>query len=293
MISPSGRLRTSLLLTGCFSILTAFCAPPAFAQEDRLVQLGIAHDQAVANYEAAELAARGREVDYEEASRIFVEAQNAGDEEALNQAFVEVQRALNLRVQADRELEQRAEELREARRNLLEAKRIYTRDLLARAELETDPVELRAISVYLDNNNQEIARIRLLPEPEITLEPLPGLEFETTDGPVELRQKAGVLDFQANRYQEQLDYFQQQLDDLRSEQDLFRRSSDFRADRSRFGDRPPVGAQAGQNAPRPEQLDQQIRELEAFQEELTRRIEIIKTRAADFRRRAGGGVFAQ
>ena len=284
-------LRPTLLLTLALSALPMF-GPPAAAQEDLLVTLGLAYTQAEANYDAALAEVRGREVQYATASQTFEEARTAGDEGELNQAYLAVSQALGLRAQAERQLEDRAQELRDARRNLLEARRIYGEDLLAQVETETDPVAARAIAAFVEHNNAEILRIRALPEPEITLEPLPEYDIEVRDGPVELRTKAGLLEFEANRYQEQQEYFQQQLDDLRRDQELFRRSSDFLADRSRFGDRPPVGAQGGQSVPPPEQLDQQIQTLEMRLNDLTQRIETILIRAADFRRRAGGGVWA-
>jgi len=270
------------------SALPVFCPSPGFAQEDRIFQLGLGHDQAGASYEAALAEVRGREVQYESASQVFDQALDAGDEAETNQAYVAVRQALYLRAQAERQLEERAQELREARRNLLEARRIYGEDLLAQAATETDPVAERTLAAFVENNSLEIARIRGLPEPDITLEPLPEINVEMTDGPGELRQKAGLLEFAANQYQEQQTYLQQQLDDLLRDQDLFRRNRDFLADRSRFGDQPPTGARGGQDVPPPEQLDQQIQELETLQEELTTRIETIRIRAADFRRRAGG-----
>ncbi|MBT8397870.1 MAG: hypothetical protein HKO65_11895 [Gemmatimonadetes bacterium] len=275
------------MAAGCCLVPTA-CPFPVVAQEDRIVQLEFAHEQAEANYEATLAEVRGREVQYATASQAFDEALARGNEEETNRAYVASSQALGMRTRAERQLEERAQELREARRNLLEARRIYGEDLLAQAASENDPVVQRTIAVFVENNSLEIARLRLLPEPEITLEPLPEYDIEERDGPVELRQKAGLLEFAANRYEEQQTYFQQQLAELLQDQDLFRRSGDFLADRSRFGDRPPVGAQAGQNVPPPEQLDQQIQELETLQEELTRRIETIRTRAAELRRLAGG-----
>jgi hypothetical protein len=137
-----------------------------------------------------------------------------------------------------------------------------------------------------------MGRLRTLPEPEITLEPLPEISIEPRDGPNELRLKAGRLEFAATRYEQQQAYFTQQLEDLRRDQRLFQIYRDFRADRERFGDRPPVGGTGTRNVPPPEQLQQQIDALELLQEELDQRIQTIRTRAADFRRRAGGGEWA-
>ncbi len=280
--------RPPLLLAAlALSALSVIDSPAAGAQEDRIVQLEFAHDQAEASYEAALAELNGREVEYVTTSQAFDNALAAGNAEA-NQAYVAIQQALWLRSRAERQLGARAAELRDARRNLLEARRLYLGELLAQAAIETDPVEQRNLAVFVDNTSQEMARLRALPEPRVTLEPLPEINVETTDGPIELRRKAGILEFAANRYEEQQAYFQQRVEDLRTDQSLFRRSSDFLADRVRFGDRPPVGAPTGRTLPPPELLDQQIQELEMLQEDLTTRIQTIRIRAADLRRLAGG-----
>jgi hypothetical protein len=232
------------------------------------------------------------ETEYTQELQVFDQARTSGDEEAALEAYAQVTQIAGLKRVAQRRVEERAEELREARRALLEANRIYWQDLLDRAAVATDSLEQEILASQIEDISLEIGRLRTLPEPEINLEPLPEIDIESRDGPNELRLKAGRLEFAATRYEQHQAYFSQQLEDLRRDQRLFQISRDILADRERFGDRPPVGAAAARNVLPPEQLEQQIQELELLQEELAQRIQTIRIRAADFRRRAGGGEWA-
>jgi hypothetical protein len=216
----------------------------------------------------------------------------AGNEEAALGAYAQVSQVAGLKRVAQRRVEERAVELREARRVLLEANSIYLQRLIDQAEVATDSIEVETLYLQIEGTTAEMGRLRTLPEPEVTLEPLPEINIEARDGPNELRLKAGRLEFAASRYEQQQAYFSQQLDDLRRDQRLFQISRDFLADRERFGDRPPVGGAGIRNVPPPEQLQEQIEALELLQQELDQRIQTIRNRAADFRRRAGGGEWA-
>jgi hypothetical protein len=262
------------------------------AQETDLEVADLRHSSATDLYNSALSDLEVYEREFTQASQALDEAITSGDDEAALEAYARVQQVAGLRRRAQRQVEERAGELREARRQLLEVNRTYLQDLLDQAAVVADPVEREALASLIEGTSLEIGRLRTLPEPEITLEVLPEISVEARDGPNELRLKAGRLEFAATRYEEQQAYFSQQLEDLRQDQRLFQITRDFLADQQRFGDRPPVGAAGARNVPPPEQLEQQIQELELLQEDLTRRIQIIRTRAADFRRRAGGGEWA-
>jgi hypothetical protein len=274
-------------------LFCAFRPQGVSAQEETNLQVAeLRHTEAQDLYDAARAALEAYETEYTQALQAFDQARTSENEEAALEAYARVTQVAGLRGVAQRRLEERAEELREARRVLLEANRIYWQGLIDRAGVATDSTELEALYVQIEGTIAEMGRLRALPEPEITLEPLPEINIEPRDGPNELRLKAGRLEFAASRYEEQQAYFTQQLEDLRRDQRLYQISRDFLADRERFGDRPPVGAAGARNVLPPEQLEQQIQELELIQEELVQRIQSIRTRAADFRRRAGGGEWA-
>ncbi|MGD2120550.1 MAG: hypothetical protein PVJ76_02340 [Gemmatimonadota bacterium] len=284
-----GRFSPALLVL----LFCAFRPQGVSAQEETNLQVAeLRHTEAQDLYDAARAALEAYETEYTQALQAFDQARTSENEEAALEAYARVTQVAGLRGVAQRRLEERAEELREARRVLLEANRIYWQGLIDRAGVATDSTELEALYVQIEGTIAEMGRLRALPEPEITLEPLPEINIEPRDGPNELRLKAGRLEFAASRYEEQQAYFTQQLEDLRRDQRLYQISRDFLADRERFGDRPPVGAAGARNVLPPEQLEQQIQELELIQEELVQRIQSIRTRAADFRRRAGGGEWA-
>jgi hypothetical protein len=92
----------------------------------------------------------------------------------------------------------------------------------------------------------------------------------------------------ANRYEEQNAFLTRRLEGLRREQTLIRRSRDFYADRVRFGDRPPGGSREPRTEPPSQDYEERITELEALQQEINESIQILRIRAADLRRLAGG-----
>ncbi len=273
--------------------LGALLPQQAVPQEETSLEVAdLRHRSATDLYNSAVRDLEAYEAQFTQVSQTLDEAIAAGDDEAALDAYARVRQVAGLRRRAQRQVEERAEELREARRMLLEANRTYLQDLLDQARTVEDPVQREALASLIEGTSLEIGRLRTLPEPEITLEVLPEINIEARDGPIELRLKAGRLEFAATKAEEQQTYFSRQLEDLRRDQRLFQISRDFLADRERFGDRPPVGGAGARNVPPPEQLEQQIEELELLQEELAQRIQIIRNRAADFRRRAGGGEWA-
>jgi hypothetical protein len=273
-------------------LLGVFLPRRAAAQEPNLQVAELQHTEAQDLFNAAMAALESYETQLTQAYQTLDEAIAAEDDQASREAYARVMEVAGLKGVAQRRVEDRAEELREARRVLLEANSVYLQELFDQVALATDPVEVEALTVQIEGTTSEMGRLRSLPEPEVTLEPLPEISIESRDGPTELRLKAGRLDFAATRYEQQQAYFSQQLEDLRRDQRLFQISRDFLADRERFGDRPPVGGAGTRNVPAPEQLQQQIEALELLQQELNQRIQTIRTRAADFRRRAGGGQWA-
>jgi len=235
----------------------------------------------------------------------FATARAAGDEDAMNAAFGENYRLSHPRRLAQDRVEEKAGEVRDARERLLEAHRNYLEDLRLQTLDTLDPETLDTLDTFILDTGYRIQELRNLEEPQVVLEPLPDLDEETRDSPTDLRNKANMLDFKAGQWETELAYNQDQLEDLRREQDLLRWRRDFLADRGRFGDQPPTGPPGVRTVPQPGQaqppgadslgaeigflsVEERIQLLEAFQEELTANIQIIRVRAQRLRRKAGG-----
>jgi hypothetical protein len=235
----------------------------------------------------------------------FALAQAAGDEDAMNAAVGENYRLSQPRRTAQDRVEEKAREVRDARERLLEAHRNYLEDLRLQTLDTLDPETQAQLDTFILDTGYRIQELRNLEDPQVVLEPLPDLDEETRDSPTDLRNKANMLDYKAGQWETELAYNQDQLEDLRREQDLLRWRRDFLADRGRFGDQPPTGPPGVQTVPQPGQaqppgadslgteivnlsVEERIQILEAFQEELTANIQIIRVRAQRLRRKAGG-----
>lgn len=257
-------------------------------QEPSRILLRDEYENAKQEYEAAFGALEIQETRFSDAMQRLAEAQEAGDDAAVTAAFAETQRIAKERRQAIWRVEDTAEVLSTARQRLLEATRSYLEELLAQADTVTDPVAARELAGLMPDIENQITTLREEEDPPVTPEPLPEINAERNDSPVELRNKAGILEFAANQYEEQNAFLSRRLDGLRQEQSLLRRSRDFYADRVRFGDRPPGGTRDPRTEPPSQNYEERILELEALREEITESIQILRVRAADLRRLAGG-----
>ena len=244
---------------------------------------------------------------FDRASQNVSTAQAAGDEAARNRWYEETLRLAPERRLAQRNVEGEAQELRDARDRLLEAYANYLDDLLLQTSTATDPETQRGLATFVSVTSARIQELRSAEDPQVTLEPLPEINWEPRDGPELLRNKATILDLRAGQYEAQYAYNQVQLEALRREQDLLRRSNDFLAGITRFDDpMTPVGPPVARTVPPPGQvppppgadtvgieggfltLEQRILALETLQGEITQAVQTIRGRAAMLRRLAGG-----
>ncbi|MFH1766432.1 MAG: hypothetical protein ABIF09_19820 [Gemmatimonadota bacterium] len=301
-------LRRRLIAAVSLALLLA--SPPSGASGQvalTLPEIDGLYRSTVSEYDAAFQALEVLSSQQDRADRDFAAALLAGDEAATNRAYGEILRIGPERRQAARRVEDKAQELLVARDRLLDANAQYLTDLLAQAAAASDPMDQRALATFVADTRNRITELRNLEDPQVTLEPLPDINFEPRDGPAELRNKATILDLTAGQYEEQYAYYERQLEGLRRDQSLLRRSGDFLADFTRFDDLTvPVGPPgtrtvppAGQVPPPPGvdslgveggflTLEQRIRALVVLQEEINQRIETIRVRANDLRRLAGG-----
>ena len=285
--SPRGVVRYLSVVT----LLVPLTVPSSAATQENPPRTLLREEYEIADldYESAYRAAQVQETRFNEASQRLTNAMGRGDDAAANAAYGDILLIRGERIQAQRRVEETAEVLREAKRKLLEATALFLEELLAQADTVTDPLTEREIAGLMPDVLNQIATLRNTPDPLVIPEPFPELNAEAYDGPTELRTKAGILEYAANQYEEQQAYFQGQLEGLRRDQNLLRRSRDFLDGVGRFDDtRVPVGAPGTRTDRPPETFEERIQTLEALQEELTEGILLLRVRAADLRRLAGG-----
>lgn len=241
---------------------------------------------------------------YEDLAR----ARNVGDQAAAEEALSRVLQLSGMQREATLRLNEKAEELTEARSRLIQAYRQSVDELMAQADSTQEREareELRAI--VIDRNNR---RLELLAEeePETALEPMQDLTISATDTRQDILRMAATLEFRAEQHEAWLEGIDQRLEELRQDLRRSRRVSDFLSDMERFGDtRLPVGPPGTQTPPppdpnrlpaeadslgaepRPMTLEERIRRLENLREQLEERIQLIRDKAARFRVLAGGG----
>jgi hypothetical protein len=262
---------------------------------------------AVAGYEEAFEVLEVLNSQNDRAYQEFTAARLAGDEAATNEAYEAIIRlGPELRLAVDR-VDEKARELREALERLLAAHASFLEELLDREARTTDPDSLRELEPRMRDTSRRIQELRELEDPPVTLEPLATVDAEPRDSPERLRAKADYLERTANQYESLFDFNQERLEAYRRDQTLLRRAGDVLADNSRFGDQAlPVRPPGGRTVPPPDQtgtpvgadttgvvgmpltLEDRIAALEAVQEEITERIQIILVRARNLRRLAGG-----
>jgi hypothetical protein len=184
-------------------------------------------------------------------------------------------------------------------------------ELYAGVALTTNEAEREDLAAILEDANNR--RLELLGEedPITTLEPLRDLTISQTDTPRDILRMASQLERRAEQDSVRLVEVNRQLGELIEDQARSRRVADFLSDMERFGDtRLPVGAPGDRSPPpdeaqqrppesdslsveaRPMTLEDRVRNLEIFRDELQQRIQLIRDRAERFRARAGGGEWA-
>ncbi len=262
--------------------------------------------RSLAEYEGAFAALEVLTSQRDRASQDMSIAIASGDEAGKNRAYAETLRLAGLRRQAQRRVEEKVEELRDARGRLLAAIARQLGGYLAVADTASDAVNQRSLFIVISDTENRLRELRNLEDPPITLEPVPDITVEPQDGPIDLRAKATILEITAVQLEGQQTYYAEQLEGLRRDQNLLRRSGDFLADFNRFDD-PSIPVTAGtRTVPQPGQvqpppgadslgveggfltLEQRIRALEVLQDEIEQTIEAIRVKAEIFRRRAGG-----
>lgn len=232
----------------------------------------------------------------------FTAAQAAGDEQAINRAY---ERTLVLGPElrlAEERVEEKAQELRDARDRLLGGHAAHLEELLAEETAATNPDSIRELGVFIRDTSRRMQELRDLEDPPVTLPPLAPIDAEPRDGPEQLRAKAGLLERTATQYESMFAYNQERLVAYRRDEALLRRAEDALADNTRFGDqvlpvrtpaRPgqaetPIVADTTGVGGVPLTLEERIEALEAVQGAITERIQIIRVRAQNLRRLAGG-----
>lgn len=288
--------------------MAAVGAGGAGGQEElTLPELEDLYRGALAGYQEAFKVLEVYESQFDRASQDLNNAIAENDESARNRAYQETQRIAGLRRQAQRRVEEKAAELRQVRRRLLDANAAYLEDLLAQASAAPDSVTQRSLAAFIADTRNRITELRSLEDPQITLDPEPDINAEPRDGPAALRAKASILELRATQYEEQFAFNEVLLEGLRRDQNLLRRSGDFLADFARFDDPTlPVGAPGVRPVTPPGEanrppgadstateggfltLDQRIDALETLQQEITQRIQNVRVRAQTLRRLAGG-----
>jgi len=309
---PDGRKRgrghSLAVVSFCLLVFLPGTSTPALGQEElTLPELEGVYRRALAGYEEAFAALEVLSSQFDRASQEVLRAQAAGDQAGMNRAYEETLRIAPRRRQAQRRVEEKVEELRVAREELLDARASYLEELLLRTQSAADPAEQRSVAIMVADTRNGIQELRSLEDPPVNLEPLPDINVEPRDGPADLRAKATILEVTAAQYEEQYAFNELHLEGLRRDQRLLRRSGDFLAGITRFDDPTvPVGPPGSRSVPQPGQvatargadslnvqgnnltLEQRIEALETLQEEITQRIENIKVRAQTLRRLAGG-----
>lgn len=280
--------------------------PLAGAQEDPSIQiLEPEYQRAQAEYEAAFSALEALEGRLNQALEDVDEARAAGDEARTNQGYdLVLQLSGDLRLQRQR-VDEKAEELRDARTLLLQALRRRVDELLSEVNSARDDSALAAILQDVNNRRLELLAEE---EPETVLEPMRDITISPTDLPIDIRRKAATLDYRAEQHEARLEGIDQRLEELRQDLRRSRFVSDFLSGVERYGDtqlpvgRPgtqittatdpeerPSGADSLAVETRPMTLEERIGRLEELRGELEERIQLIRAKAERFRVLAGGG----
>lgn len=208
-----------------------------------------------------------------------------GNQRATEDVFVNEYFALALRLQRVdvRSREARAT-LDEARRDLLRVLR--DREDAFLAELSRNPTRVREeeINRQVVRIRQEVSQLERERQPiaEVGFRPVPPLAAAPTDGPVELRAKAGFLERIAGDYISLLSFLDEEIAVRERSLRLQRSAQDARDGIGRFdGDRPPATGAAARpqgNLPgRPEAVEIQPQEPAFYDLPLVEQIESLRS----------------
>jgi len=301
---PGARARRVAALAkgvslGMCSVL--FLSSLASGQEDPRIQiLEPEYQQAQAEYEAAFRALEALEGRLTQALEEVDEARAEGYDLVL-------QLSSDLRLQRQR-VDEKAEELRDARFSLLQALRRRVDELLAEVDSARDDSERSALAAILQDVNNRRLELLAEDESETVLEPMRDITISPTDLPIDIRRKAATLDYRAEQHEARLVGIDQRLEELGQDLRRSRFVSDFLSGVERYGDTQlPVGRPGSQITPptdpeqrppgadslavetRPMTLEERIERLEELRTELEERIRLIRAKAERFRALAGGG----
>jgi uncharacterized protein (UPF0335 family) len=278
-----------------------FLSSLASGQEDPRIQiLEPEYQQAQAEYEAAFRALEALEGRLTQALEEVDEARAEGYDLVL-------QLSSDLRLQRQR-VDEKAEELRDARFSLLQALRRRVDELLAEVDSARDDSERSALAAILQDVNNRRLELLAEDESETVLEPMRDITISPTDLPIDIRRKAATLDYRAEQHEARLVGIDQRLEELGQDLRRSRFVSDFLSGVERYGDTQlPVGRPGSQITPptdpeqrppgadslavetRPMTLEERIERLEELRTELEERIRLIRAKAERFRALAGGG----
>ncbi len=281
---PAGLFRLVALAAG----LCAFIPSPAAPQDVEESTYRAAESAYNAALRARDLARDRLDAALDEAT----EARQSGDQ-------ARYERALAIYQDLGRELEQSNRELDDVAGRLAQARRSHLESVLD--ELDEVAEELAQVP---EGRERDLLsrRFNLLMDEaddlyrpvEIDDDPFPEINIEPGDTRNEIRAKADLLDGRAARYDLLLLDIDAQIELLEQRQRHARMARDFGADLSRFGDlRVPVGrpdatSDNAEDLIGSEELSQRLEELQQSREFVIERRDIAMARAEEFRQRIGG-----
>jgi hypothetical protein len=309
---PGARAKgLAALVTGVsWGVCSLLLLPLATRAQENLSRqiLEPEYRRAQAEYEAAFRALEALEERFDQAMDAVDEARAAQDEARTNRAYALVlPLAGDVRLQRQR-VNEKAEELREARSALLAAVRFRVDELIAQVDSAADDSERARLAALLQDANNQRLELLAEEEPETTLEPMRDITISPTDLPIDIRRKAATLDYRAEQHEARLEGIDQRLEELGQDLRRSRFVSDFLSGVERYGDtqlpvgrpgsqitpptdpeQPPPGADSLAVETRPMTLEERIERLEELRAELEERIRLIREKAERFRALAGGG----
>jgi len=308
--SPPGPLvRLRRLLAGivCLAATLGTFLPSAAQEVLSVPELDAAYRVAESYYELAFRQLENLSARFERVSSALSAAITEGDEAEQADLYIE-QFDIGQELRGEqRRVSEKAQELRDARAAYLDGLAVELEHAMELAAVTTDSTARAALQNTVGNTRSKMEELYEMEDPPETLEPLPEMNAEPRDGPVELRYKADVLELRATMYEEQRAYNDRRLESLRRDQRLLRMADDFVAGINLFDDATsPVRAGASRNDPPPDAaragaaadslaaegvpltLEQRIAGLELLQEAITEAIQTIRVRAVTLRRLAGG-----
>ena len=246
-----------MLVTVAVVLLSGLVAPgPVGAQEGTdafdLVQLQRRYEAAVSACEAAVLARRADQPEYDRRLQEVSQADRSGDETALAQAqtrFLEISQVIDERQRRVVEQCNRADQVRRDYLEALDARRRALEDELAASTDARRRADLRGLLADIDNRYSELEADRGGLEVQLVMRPL--IDIAATDTPDAVELKAAFLERMITMADSVLADLDTEMERLESRLRRQQQRENFQANLGRFEDtRTPVGS-SGDERDRP------------------------------------------